>query len=150
MKALSNVLLLGLIANFFFALSDSDLAAENQKACTTAEEKKALGQADRLTDWDAVYHSFMHFAHCDDGAIAEGYSDTVGRLLAHDWKHFGSLAKHVATDKQFERFVLRHIDETLPIDVLKSIASNAEKSCPADQTTLCGKIRRKARSASAN
>jgi hypothetical protein len=149
MKTLSNVLL-SLIAGSFFVLSASDVAAANQKACTTAEEKQALDQLDSLKDWDAVYHSFIHFAHCDDGAIAEGYSDTVGRLLARDWKHLGALAKLVATDKKFESFVLRHIDETLPIDVLKTIASNAEKSCPADQTTLCGKILRNARSASAN
>jgi hypothetical protein len=149
MKILSRVFL-NLIASLFFMLSASSVAAANQKACTTAEEKQALGQADSLRDWDAVYRSFINFAHCDDGAIAEGYSDTVGRLLASDWKHLGALAKLVATDKKFEHFVLRHIDETLPIKVLKTIASNAEKSCPADQTTLCGKIRRKARSASAN
>jgi hypothetical protein len=149
MKALSNVHL-GLIASFLFLLSTTDLAAANQKACTTTEEKQVLDQADRLKDWDAVYRSFIQSAHCDDGAIAEGYSDTVGRLLARDWKHFGVLAKLVAKDKKFEGFVLRHIDETLPIDVLKTIAINAEKSCPADQATLCRKILRNARSASAN
>jgi hypothetical protein len=149
MRTFSNVLL-GLIPSLFLVLPVSDVAAANQKSCTTAEEKQALDQADRLKDWGAVYRSFTHFAHCDDGAIAEGYSDTVGRLLARDWKHLGDLAKFVATDKKFESFVLRHIDETLPIDELKTIASNAEKSCPADQTTLCGKILREARSASAN
>jgi|SRR5580704_281648 hypothetical protein len=149
MRTFSNVFL-SLIASLFFVLAASDVAAANQKACTTAEEKQALDQADSLRDWDAVYRSFTHFAQCDDGAIAEGYSDTVGRLLARDWKHLGALAKVVATDKKFESFVLRHIDETLPADVLKTIASNSEKSCPADHTALCGKILRKARSASAN
>ena len=148
MRALSNVLL-GLIGGLFFVLSASDRAAANQKACTTTEEEQALYQADSLKDWDAVYHSFSHFAHCDDGAIAEGYSDSVGRLLARDWKHFATLAKLVATDKKFESFVLRHIDETLPIDELKTIATNAEKSCPG-HTTLCKKLLQSARSAGAN
>jgi hypothetical protein len=149
MRTFSNVFL-GLIASLLFVLAASDVAAANQKGCTTAEEKQALDQADSLKDWDAVYRSFTHFAQCDDGAIAEGYSDTVGRLLARDWKHLGTLAKLAATDERFENFVLRHIDETLPIDVLKTIARNAATGCPADQATLCGKILRKSRSASAN
>ena len=74
----------------------------------------------------------------------------MGRLLARDWKHIGDLAKLVATDKTFESFVLRHIDETLAIDTLKTIANNAEKSCHSEQTTLCKKILQSARSASTN
>jgi hypothetical protein len=139
-----------LVVCFVFSFAEAHSVAANQEPCTTTEEKQALDEADRLKDWDALHGSFTRFAHCDDGAIAEGYSDTVGRLLAHDWKHIGALAKLVASDKKFESFVLRHIDETLPTDMLKTIASNAEKSCPADQAALCGKILRKARSASAN
>jgi hypothetical protein len=130
--------------------SASNFVAASQRACTEAEAKQALDQTDQLKGWDAVHRSFVHFAHCDDGAIAEGYSDTVGRLLARDWKHIGDLAKLVATDKKFESFVLRHIDETLPSDTLKTIANNAQKSCHADQTTLCEKILQSARSASTN
>jgi hypothetical protein len=43
--------------------------------------------------------------------------------LAHDWKHIGTLGKLGASDKKFENFVLRHIDETLPTDMLKAIAN---------------------------
>jgi hypothetical protein len=139
-----------LVASFLFALLNSDLAAANQKACTTAQEKQALDEADRLPDWDAVHRSFIRFAHCDDGAIAEGYSDTVGRLLERDWNHVAALAKIVAADKRFENFVLRHIDETLPTDTLDSIASNAEKSCPKDHSAFCRKILQSARFASAH
>jgi len=148
MKALSD-LLLGLVAGFVIAFSASNCAAQNQKACTTPEEKQALDEADTLKDWESIHRSFIHYAQCDDGAIAEGYSDSIGRLLSRDWKDLRALAKLGATDKKFEGFVLRHIDETLSSDVLKTIASNAEQSCPADQTTLCKKISLSARAASA-
>jgi len=135
------------LGSLFLALSVSDFAGASQKACTVAEEMQALDEADRLRDWDAVYRSFIRFAHCDDGAIAEGYSDTVGRLLASDWKHIATLARLVASNKKFESFVFRHIDETLPIDELNTIASNAQKSCPAGQIALCRKILESARTA---
>lgn len=139
---------LAALGMLFFVLSVSDFARASQKACTEAEEMQALDEADRLSDWDAVYRSFIRFAHCDDGDIAEGYSDTVGRLLASDWKHIATLAKLVASNKKFESFVLRHINETLPIEELRAIAINAGKSCPAGQTALCRKILESARTAS--
>ena len=151
MEILSKLVVRLIIMSIFLVtFSASDLVAAKQRACTEAEAKQALDQADQLKDWDAVHRSFVHFAHCDDGAIAEGYSDTVGRLLAGDWKHMGALAKLVSADKKFESFVLRHIDETLPTDVLKTIANNAEKSCRTDQTTLCKKILQSARSSITN
>jgi hypothetical protein len=124
----------------FLSFADVLSAAANQKSCTTPEEKQALDEADSLKDWDALHRSFIRFGHCDDGAIAEGYSDTVGRLFARDWEHIGTLGKLVVSDKKFESFVLRHIDETLLTDTLKAIANHAEKSCPADGKTLCRKI----------
>lgn len=130
-----------------FSLTATRCVAGNQKSCTTSEEKRALDEADNLKDWDALHRSFIRFGHCDDGAIAEGYSDTVGRLLAGKWEHIGNLGKLVVSDKKFENFVLRHIDETLPTDTLKVIANKAENNCPADETALCRKILQNAQAA---
>jgi len=133
----------------FLAFTGVLSAVANQKPCTTSEEKQALDEADSQKDWDALHRSFIRFGHCDDGAIAEGYSDTVGRLLARDWEHIGTLGKLFVSDKKFESFVLRHIDETLPTDTLKTIANYAETSCPAYETALCRKILRSTRAAGA-
>jgi TonB family protein len=133
----------------FLSFADVLNAAANQKPCTTSEGKQALNEADSLKDWDALHRSFIRFGHCDDGAIGEGYSDTVGRLLARDWEHIGTLGKLVVSDKKFESFVLRHINQTLPTDTLKAIANHAEKSCPADETALCRKILQSTQAASA-
>ena len=97
-----------------------------------------------------LFLSFSSFWHRDDGAIADGYTDTVGRLLANDWQDFHGLALFVTEHMNFESFVLRHIDDTLPIVELKTIERNAKQSCPTDQSVLCGKILNKARSAMAN
>src|SRR6266852_3994057 len=114
--------------------------ATSQKACTEDEEKHALDEADRLKDWNDVYRSFKQYWHCDDGAIAEGYSDTVGRLLAHDWEHVDEMFRLTAADSTFKRFVLRHTDETIPTDELKTIANNAKLRCPSGKNLFCGQI----------
>jgi len=114
--------------------------AASQKACTEDEEKHALDQADRLKDWNDVYRAFKRYGHCDDGAIAEGYRDTIGRLLAHDWEHVDDMFRLTATDITFKRFVLRHTDETIPADELKTIANNAKLHCPSGQDPFCGQI----------
>ena len=137
----------GICLFFSFSGSGARRVLAGQRSCTTVEAKRALENVDDLKDWDALHRAFIRFGHCDDGAIAEGYSDTVGRLLANDWKHFGDFAELGRSDPKFESFVLGHIDETLPIEMLKTIADNAQKGCPADQKVLCRKVWQSAKSA---
>jgi len=57
--------------------------AENQAApiCTKAAAIEAEQEADSLSDWHHIFRSFRRFSQCDDGAIAEGYSEiTLERL----------------------------------------------------------------------
>jgi hypothetical protein len=58
------------------------LAEAPQKPCTREEAMQAADDTDHLDNWNAVYRSFKRFSQCDDGGIAEGYSDDVGKLLA--------------------------------------------------------------------
>jgi hypothetical protein len=109
----------------------------SKKPCTEAEAKQAEKGVDSLTDWDSVYRAYKKFSQCDDGAIAEGYSDAVGRLLANDWKNFHRLQVLVKTDQPFLQFVLKHIDATLPIETLQKISKNARSACPAGGHNLC-------------
>jgi len=111
-------------------------AAEN-RPCTKSEAIQADHEIDSLKDWNSVYRAYRKFSQCDDGSIAEGYSDAVGRLLAEDWRNFNRLIALTRADKGFQRFVLRHIDETLPADTLSKISSNARIKCPAGAQSLC-------------
>jgi len=69
---------------------------------------------------------------------------SVGRLLADNWDEFSDLVRLAASDKGFQRFVLRHVDETIPADTLKKVAQNAKGHCPADAAGLCKMITRAA------
>jgi hypothetical protein len=107
------------------------------KSCTDLEEKQAERQVDLLQSWDQVFKSYRKFAQCDDGAVAEGYSDVVGKLLANNWEDFPRLVKLANADKGFKEFVVRHVDESLSGDTLRKISKNARSRCPADAKRLC-------------
>lgn len=114
--------------------------AAEKKECTDEEAFKAESEANRLYDWDSIYESYKKYAHCDDGAIWEGYSDTVGRLLADDWMHFKRLHEFCSSDSAFKQFVLKHIDITVPVDVLQRIINNTRLHCPSEYKELCKAI----------
>jgi hypothetical protein len=113
--------------------------ATTQKVCTETEIKEAQKEADQLSDWDSVYRSFKRFANCDEGGIAEAYSDSVGRLLARDWKHVDVLVR-LTSDPAFEDFVIRHIDETMSEDEAALVINNARLHCPHGARRLCRSI----------
>jgi len=115
-------------------------------ACTTDQARAADAETDSLRDWAALHKSFQQFKHYDDGAIAEGYSEAVGRILVDHWKTLPALASLAKDDDPFLKFVLRHIDATLSPDDLK-IRPNARNHCPSDLGGLCGAIARRALSA---
>ena len=108
-----------------------------KRPCSQDEAMRAEKEIDNLKDWDQMCGWYRRFSRCDDGAIGEGYSDAVGQLLANRWEDFGKLAKLAATDNEFQSFVLKHIDETIPADTLGKIRRNASTDCPSSRTKLC-------------
>ena len=129
---------------FFSFILLSNANASDNKQCTSEEASRAEDAVDTLKDWNSVYRVFIRFGHCDDGAISEGYSDAVGRLLADDWGHFERLQKLCSSDKRFKRFVLKHIDETVPVDMLQRIVDNTRLHCPSNAKRLCKEIEKAA------
>jgi hypothetical protein len=105
--------------------------------CTNQQAMQAEENTDHLNNWSDVYQSFNRFSQCDDGSIAEGYSDAVGRLLADNWDQFSDLVRLAARDNSFQSFVFRHVDGTIPADTLKKIVQNAKHHCPAEAGGLC-------------
>ena len=125
---------LGLVLFFITSACASDAAT---KKCTKAEAMEAEKEADSLKDWDQVYRSFKRFSQCDDGAIAEGYSESITKLLVEDWKSSKRLLVLANRSRTFRRFVLKHIDETVPGDRLASIANDGRSEWPAESRNLC-------------
>jgi hypothetical protein len=113
--------------------------------CATQDARDAEAESSVLSSWEAVYRAFRRYGHCDDGAISEGYSESIGRLLSSEWARVGRLDQLSKRDSQFRRFVLRHIDETVPSSYLKRIESNAQGRCPSEASLLCQQILSKVR-----
>jgi hypothetical protein len=127
-----------LVVAIFFSLQSYSDAAD--KICTKEAAIKAENDTDTLTNWERVYRSFKRYGHCDDGAISEGYSDKICRLLAYDWEHISGLKKLAQKDKKFTVFVIRHIDDTVKVKDIKKIFANSIESCPAGNEALCKSI----------
>jgi hypothetical protein len=113
--------------------------AEPRKVCTEAQVKQAQKEADQLRDWNSMYLSYKRFAHCDEGGVAEAYSDSVSRLLARDWAHLDAFVRLTA-DQSFEQFVIRHVDETMSEDEAALVINNARLHCPPGAKKLCESI----------
>lgn len=72
-------------------------------------------------------------------AISEGFSDSIGKLLAYHWDKIDELNKLAVKNPEFERFVISHLDETIPKDILLLINNNAS-NCSTKYSNLCSKI----------
>lgn len=108
--------------------------------CTREEAEAAEEGADRLSDWKQIYSAFVRFSHCDDGAIAEGHTESVVHLLSTHWETFPQLVALTNINPDFLAFVLRHINETADADELRHIAHLANANCPSGQYSLCTAI----------
>jgi hypothetical protein len=110
------------------------------KECTREEAMAAEDVAARLPNWKQIYGAFERFSHCDDGAIAEGFTDSVVRLLATHWETLPQVASLESKNPAFGNFVLRHINDTADTTDLKRIARLARTQCPTGQSVLCSAI----------
>lgn len=110
------------------------------QVCTPDQARQAEAEANQLNDWDSVHRSFKLYAQCDVGTIGEEYSDSVSHLLAHNWNHLDALLRLMASDREFERFVIRHIDESMTEDEANLIIKNARLHCPQGAKPFCNLI----------
>ncbi len=109
--------------------------------CPTHIQLRALGSVTSARrNWKILQAHFRMYGQCDDGPIAEGYSDDVVTLLAHDWKLFSELASLERGDPTFLQFVLTHIDATAATEDLQAVQRNALAACPAGNAALCRRI----------
>jgi hypothetical protein len=112
--------------------------------CTIVEGRRALDEADTLRTWDALYASYKKFGHCDDGAIGEGYSESVARILADHWSSLPRFDQLAGKDASFREFVIRHLDATLNTDDVERIRGRATTHCPPGLRKTCTDLVRQA------
>jgi hypothetical protein len=114
------------------------------RPCSEVKDRHADAAVDTLTSWDRLYQWYKTYGECDDGVMAEGYSEAVARNLVDRWKTLPRLAELARKDDGFQPFVLKHLNQTLNDDDLKKIRANAESRCPAGLHRLCGDVKKQA------
>jgi hypothetical protein len=133
-----------IIVAAILTLSASYAACAQNAPCSDPQDKRALAETDSLRTWDALYRSYEKYRACDDGAIAEGYSEAVARLLADHWETLPRLIALKMREPRFWRFVLKHIDATDDSGDLEKIRLNSTKHCAAELNSACASIERAA------
>jgi hypothetical protein len=135
MREFAAILMLGLSACIVHAQQD---------LCNSTEAQHAEMEAGTVRSWDALHKLYKSYRHCDDGAIAEGFSESVARILVDHWDTLLRLAEITAKAAPFQRFVLLHVDSTLDTNDLKTISRNAKTKCPSELRTICAELKKKA------
>lgn len=131
-------LILGLVGLMVVCI----LTAQAQPICLASDANRAEVQVPVARDWQALYAAYRRFPGCDDGAIAEGYSDVVARLLAGQWETMPRFVRLARKDPAFGDFVLRHLDETMSSEHAEAIKYNVSHQCPVGSLPLCQRISR--------
>jgi hypothetical protein len=100
-----------------------------------------------LRTWEALYKSFRLYGYCDDGAVGEGYSESVARILVDHWNTLPRLASLARENADFRRFVLKHVDATLDMKDVEKIRKRAITQCPEGLHALCNDLTKQAEAA---
>jgi len=123
----------------FTALSFSSLAIAKQPSFTDC--KLAEKSIDGLSNWAGVYDAYVRYTPmCDDGEIAEGFSDRIVHLLASNWNSLPELHRIVRHNARFKRFILKHIDATSDTDELKTIVEQSRLGCKFGSPPFCEQL----------
>src|SRR5258706_13878123 len=110
------------------------------RECGKSEAQAAHYLASELRTWESLYDAFRKYSHCDDGAIAGGFSESVNIILAERWEMLERGAKLMERDPKFKTFVIRHLGEETPANRRARIVKSASDSCPQAQARLCGEL----------
>ena len=114
------------------------------KVCSKAEARAAEATATTLKTWARIHAAFHRYSHCDDGAIAEGFTESVVHLLATRWSALPQAQRLITRDRAFGAFVVRHVDPSANRRELRLVAEYSAKRCPAGAAALCAKLRKAA------
>jgi len=130
-----------------FTIGWMPYTSANNQLCTKEEAQVAESVAATAKTWKKLHQQFERYGHCDDGAIGEGFSEVVSLLLTERWSSIRSLEAIGASDPAFRKFVIRHINGTVPTERLARITKNAATRCPSRLKILCSDIKAEAMAA---
>jgi len=76
---------------------------------------------------------YARYGQCDDGAIAEGFSDIADKLICRRWDRLDAL--FTLNDADFFEFVVRHLEEAS-----ESRPGTGGAACPPGNETQCRRL----------
>ena len=123
-----------LVINVFFLFFISFSCFANE--CTREQAISAEQTVLTISNWNQLHEHYSRYSICDDGAIAEGYSEVVSILVSEQWNDL----KTAKLDIQFERFILRHINMTWSDDKINVAFAHASNQCSEDIKNICEAI----------
>jgi hypothetical protein len=109
------------------------------KPCTKADAANGEKAIERTNNWNQLYKTWQDYSHCDTGAVADGYTDSLMRLMV-EWKGLDSLAAAMQKDPQFKEWVHARLKSPAAKDDQPTIYSRAMSSCPKAMDALCAEI----------
>ena len=112
--------------------------------CTKEQAREIEAKAAYLKTWDEVYNAWEAFRQCDDGSIAEGFSESITMILSTQWTEKGHLIDLIDKHPNFEKFIIRHIDKSVPYDRLSKLGHMAKMRCVDSTHDFCMKVLEKA------
>ena len=115
-------------------------ASAKAAQCTPDQANAADAVIDYIDSWKNMHLAFEQFQQCDDGAIAEGFSEADARLMADHWSNLSDGLAFLRADPSFKRFVIRHLDETDNNADLAKIDRLARMDCPAAAKSFCAEV----------
>ena len=99
-------------------------------ACTSEMSRQGESSlSEAALNWSQLSKHQSMFEACDDGGLAEGYSDVVVRLLSNKWSDLSEFAAIARSRPAFHTWVIKHIDATVSTKDLQKIIFNASSRC---------------------
>jgi hypothetical protein len=108
--------------------------------CTELDGYAAEKVTDYIDSWKDMHLAFQEFQQCDNGGVAEGFSEADARLMADHWSNLSDGLTFLQKEPSFKRFVISHLDETDSNDDLVKIDRLARTVCPAAAKSFCAEM----------
>ena len=107
--------------------------------CSEEQAIAAEGQVSDIHDWERLHIVYKEFYACDDGAISEGFSDSVANLLTNHWGDIGKLSLILNSDPDYRRFIVKHVDMLITEQQFLLIEKNVN-SCRNEMKAFCEEL----------
>jgi len=109
------------------------------KACTRSDIANAQRSIDAVVTWPQLRKAWADYHQCDNGEIADLYTDALLRL-AVAWKNADQLAADAGKDAGYKAFVVEHLKSPAAKDDLPSIRGRLKSSCPKGDDAFCAEL----------